>query len=143
MIFLWLIHSVVQQKPAQHCKEIIIQLKIFLKITTSRWKAMSESDSHCGFLSLIFSQKMYFSITAILPKPYSTQLILWSLKDNWLIFSNRPAFFKEWGLKWVKKMKRLSKFAKNKSLLGQAMLLVTAIGRSHEFHLYALKLLVV
>lgn len=35
-----------------------------------------ESDSHYGFLSLIFSQKKYFSITAILPKSYSTQLIL-------------------------------------------------------------------
>lgn len=32
---------------------------------------------------------------------------------------------------------------KNKLPLGQAMLLVTAIGRNHQFHLYALKLLVV
>jgi len=40
-------------------------------------------------------------------------------------------------------MKGLSKFAKNKLLLGQAMLLVTAIGQNHQFHLYALKLLVV
>ena len=84
-MFLWLIHSVVQQKPA-HCKEIIIQLKIFLKITTSKWKAMreKESDSHYGFLSLIFSQKKYFDIIAILPKFYSNQLILWSLKDKLL-----------------------------------------------------------
>lgn len=76
-VCLWLIHVAVQ-KPAQHCKEIIIQLKIFLKITTSKWKAMREreSDSHYGFLSLIFSQKKYFDIIAILPQFYSNQLIL-------------------------------------------------------------------
>ena len=35
-----------------------------------------ESDSHYGFLSLIFSQKKYFDIIAILPQFYSNQLIL-------------------------------------------------------------------
>ena len=27
-VYLWLIHIVVRQKPAQHCKAIILQLKI-------------------------------------------------------------------------------------------------------------------
>ena len=27
-VYLWLIHVVVQQKPTQHCKTIILQLKI-------------------------------------------------------------------------------------------------------------------
>jgi len=32
-VYLWLIHVVVQQKPIQHCKAIILQLKInFQKI---------------------------------------------------------------------------------------------------------------
>lgn len=37
--------------------------------------------------------------------------MLRSLKDNLLIFSNRSTFFKKWDLKYMKKMKRLSKFA--------------------------------
>ena len=36
---------------------------------------------------------------------------------------------------------KLFNLQKNKLLLGQAMLLVTAIGQNHQFHLYALKLL--
>ena len=31
-IYLWLNHAVVQQKPTQHCKAIILHLKINLKI---------------------------------------------------------------------------------------------------------------
>ena len=27
-VYLWLIHTVVRQKPTQHCKAIILQLKI-------------------------------------------------------------------------------------------------------------------
>ena len=30
-VYFWLIHTVVWQKPAQHCKAIIFQLKINLK----------------------------------------------------------------------------------------------------------------
>ena len=30
-VYLWLIHIVVQQKPTQHCKAIILQLKINIK----------------------------------------------------------------------------------------------------------------
>ena len=30
-VYLWLIHIVLQQKPIQHCKAIILQLKINLK----------------------------------------------------------------------------------------------------------------
>ena len=30
-VYLWLIHVVIQQKPTQHCKAIILQLKINLK----------------------------------------------------------------------------------------------------------------
>ena len=33
-VFLWLIHNVMQQKPAQHCKAIILQLKINFKKRT-------------------------------------------------------------------------------------------------------------
>ena len=28
VLYLWLIHTVVQQKPTQHCKTIILKLKI-------------------------------------------------------------------------------------------------------------------
>lgn len=59
--------------------------------------------------------------------------MLGSLKDNLLIFSNRSKFFKKWDLKYMKKMKRLSKFAKNKLPLGQATLLITAIVEIIDF----------
>lgn len=59
--------------------------------------------------------------------------MLGSLKDNLLIVSNRSKFFKKWDLKYMKKMKRLSKFAKNKLPLGQATLLITAIVEIIDF----------
>ena len=33
--YLGLVHVVVQQKPTQHCKAIILQLKFFLNLLTS------------------------------------------------------------------------------------------------------------
>ena len=39
-VYSWLIHIVVQQKPIQHCKAIILQLKINLKIS-----AMNQNET--------------------------------------------------------------------------------------------------
>ena len=39
-VYSWLIHIVLQQKPMQHCKAIILQLKINLKIS-----AMNQNEA--------------------------------------------------------------------------------------------------
>ena len=39
-VYSWLIHIVLQQKPMQHCKAIILQLKINLKIS-----AMNQNET--------------------------------------------------------------------------------------------------
>ena len=57
-VYLWLIHVDVLQKPAQHCKAIILQLKInfksYLKKKEKRkkkkvtwWLSGKESSCHC------------------------------------------------------------------------------------------------
>ena len=34
--YLWLVHVAVRQKPTQHCKSLILQLKLFKKMTFSK-----------------------------------------------------------------------------------------------------------
>ena len=36
-VYLWWIHNIVWQKQVQHCKAIILQLKINLKIIFKKW----------------------------------------------------------------------------------------------------------
>jgi len=43
-VYLWLIHAVVGQKPTQHCKAIIFQLKVNLKNIFLKTIASSSSE---------------------------------------------------------------------------------------------------
>jgi len=43
-VYLWLIHAVVWQKPTQHCKAIIFQLKVNLKNIFFKTIASSSSE---------------------------------------------------------------------------------------------------
>ena len=62
-VYLWLIHVVVQQKLAQHCKAIVLQLKIKFKnlaVDKNQQDRMffkifvGDPDSICGQKSIIF-----------------------------------------------------------------------------------------
>ena len=55
-LFIWLVHADVWQKPTQHCKAIILQLKIKIKNKDNAYKIFSsvpdpEEGTPCCYLS--------------------------------------------------------------------------------------------
>ena len=45
-VYLWLTHVVVQQKPTQHCKSIILQLKTFYEVRMTNTAQSVEQREH-------------------------------------------------------------------------------------------------
>ena len=101
-LYLWLIHIVVQQKTTQHCKAVILQLKINLKkepifLPSSRYLEKLSFDQHCCFwchhgrednFSLLLILKMFleFLIYSFFHVKFSIRFIIcispWSISHS-------------------------------------------------------------